>query len=431
MPQMKELEAARRGLGVLDLRVTESVVSGELSRLIGTTHPDDHLVRELQLTRSDARHRLSAAALLSDSPELAAPAARALRSGEVTLKALSRVKVELSELDDRAERTAADIAAEVLSRCAACGPHGAPSLAKKLVKLENRRYPRDVDSARKARRVTVGKQDAQGGAAVSAYLDASTLALLESWLLTHGVKKGSRDDGRTPPQRNADALDLALRTAHGATPRAPGKAMCTVVAVLNKEDLAAATGHGDGRLHPTRVTTRTGAGVDVGLADLLRLGIADDMYAAIIDPTEEIVDCRLKLGRTRRAASFDQRIALQLLDGGCQHPGCTRPPDACDAHHITAWLQGGATDVDNLTLLCRRHHSDNDDSRAHPNRGHMTNRSAHPRGRTGWAQPVGPDGTRKVEYNNAHRVHSGTAVEDSTTISGFPDTAVDATRGAA
>ena len=29
----------------------------------------------------------------------------------------------------------------------------------------------------------------------------------------------------------------------------------------------------------------------------------------------------------------------------------------CDAHHITHWGDGGSTSLDNLMLLCRRHHT--------------------------------------------------------------------------
>jgi hypothetical protein len=32
-------------------------------------------------------------------------------------------------------------------------------------------------------------------------------------------------------------------------------------------------------------------------------------------------------------------------------------PLACDAHHIVAWADGGATRADNLVLVCRRHHT--------------------------------------------------------------------------
>ena len=40
----------------------------------------------------------------------------------------------------------------------------------------------------------------------------------------------------------------------------------------------------------------------------------------------------------------------------CAFPGCDRPVHWCDAHHVHWWEHGGPTDIDNLTLLCRRHH---------------------------------------------------------------------------
>ena len=40
--------------------------------------------------------------------------------------------------------------------------------------------------------------------------------------------------------------------------------------------------------------------------------------------------------------------------GNCRFPGCTS--SRCDAHHVEHWIDGGATSLDNLVLLCRRHH---------------------------------------------------------------------------
>lgn len=37
-------------------------------------------------------------------------------------------------------------------------------------------------------------------------------------------------------------------------------------------------------------------------------------------------------------------------------PGCTDPPEWTERHHIVAWRDGGATDIDNLCLLCDFHH---------------------------------------------------------------------------
>ena len=50
-------------------------------------------------------------------------------------------------------------------------------------------------------------------------------------------------------------------------------------------------------------------------------------------------------------------MALHIRDGGCSFPGCTHPPSWCDRHHIIDWIHGGLTDLDNLTLVCRYHHT--------------------------------------------------------------------------
>jgi len=51
-----------------------------------------------------------------------------------------------------------------------------------------------------------------------------------------------------------------------------------------------------------------------------------------------------------------QRRALAARDRHCTARGCTRPPAFTDAHHLKGLADGGPTTVDNLVLLCRRHH---------------------------------------------------------------------------
>ncbi len=51
-----------------------------------------------------------------------------------------------------------------------------------------------------------------------------------------------------------------------------------------------------------------------------------------------------------------QRRALAARDLSCVVRGCTRPPAMCDAHHLRRRADGGDTTLDNLVLLCRRHH---------------------------------------------------------------------------
>ena len=64
----------------------------------------------------------------------------------------------------------------------------------------------------------------------------------------------------------------------------------------------------------------------------------------------------LALGRAQRTATREQRRALTGRDRGCVIPGCGAPPSWCDAHHVTPWNDNGATDLENMVLLCGRHH---------------------------------------------------------------------------
>jgi hypothetical protein len=66
----------------------------------------------------------------------------------------------------------------------------------------------------------------------------------------------------------------------------------------------------------------------------------------------------LWLGQTVRTASDPQRRALVARDRHCAFPGCHRPAPWTDAHHINWWTRDdGPTDIDNLCLLCTRHHT--------------------------------------------------------------------------
>ncbi len=62
----------------------------------------------------------------------------------------------------------------------------------------------------------------------------------------------------------------------------------------------------------------------------------------------------LGVGRKTRTIPPALRRALAARDRRCRFPGCTAR--RCDAHHIRHWAHGGATRLDNLVQLCRRHH---------------------------------------------------------------------------
>lgn len=63
----------------------------------------------------------------------------------------------------------------------------------------------------------------------------------------------------------------------------------------------------------------------------------------------------LSIGRKSRSIPPAIRRALRRRDGGCRFPGCSCHRFV-DAHHIRHWADGGETSMNNLVLLCRRHH---------------------------------------------------------------------------
>jgi hypothetical protein len=156
-----------------------------------------------------------------------------------------------------------------------------------------------------------------------------------------------RDEPRpTYAQSRADALVDLSRAALAADPGAGGEPGRPELIVHVDQHLLTGEG-GDGAVG--RCHTQDGAVVDPAAVRRLACDAA-------LRPLLEAVDGRpLDVGRSRRVVSARQRQALWARDGGCQFPGCGARRFV-DAHHVIHWLDGGPTDLDNLVLLCKRHH---------------------------------------------------------------------------
>ncbi|WP_166869364.1 HNH endonuclease signature motif containing protein [Salinibacterium sp. ZJ70] len=102
------------------------------------------------------------------------------------------------------------------------------------------------------------------------------------------------------------------------------------------------------------VGTATISGVDepISAGTARRLSADAELIPAVLGTDSEILD----LGRSARLYSAAQRRALALRDGGCIWPGCHIPPGWCEVAHVTAWMFGGGTDLDNGALMCAHHH---------------------------------------------------------------------------
>ena len=149
-------------------------------------------------------------------------------------------------------------------------------------------------------------------------------------------------DTRTYGQRMHDALedlcDRALRS--GGLPDSGGTP-ATVIVTMTLNDLLDRTGRG-----------HTSDGATLSTTAILSLADQADIIPTVLTPTGAVLD----VGRTRRVATPTQTMALIARDAGCSFPGCAHPPEFCERHHIIGWADGGNTNLNNLTLLCRYHH---------------------------------------------------------------------------
>ena len=72
--------------------------------------------------------------------------------------------------------------------------------------------------------------------------------------------------------------------------------------------------------------------------------------------TADVTVTPLAVGDTRRTINPSLRRAITVRDRGCRFPGCDRPPEWTDGHHVRHWADHGPPRLDNLVLLCRYHH---------------------------------------------------------------------------
>jgi hypothetical protein len=95
------------------------------------------------------------------------------------------------------------------------------------------------------------------------------------------------------------------------------------------------------------------SGDSLSASAVRRLACDAEIIPAVLGTQGRVLD----IGRTNRLVTAGIWLALVFRDRHCAFPGCTRLPIACDAHHIVHWADGGPTSLENLVLLCRKHHT--------------------------------------------------------------------------
>ncbi len=186
-----------------------------------------------------------------------------------------------------------------------------------------------------------GRLTPEVGAVVQRALEAAADQLFHDGA---SPKPGGRlTDEVNPAQRRADALGLVAETALSASLDVGTAGDRYQVVVHVSAETPNTSGHeaaievDHGALHVSAETSRRLA------CDAVVVRIDHDATGGVLD-----------VGRKTRTIPPSIRRALAARDTGCRFPGCTSR--RCDAHHIEHWADGGATRIDNLLLLCRRHH---------------------------------------------------------------------------
>ena len=198
-----------------------------------------------------------------------------------------------------------------------------------------------------------GRLTPEIGAVVQRALEAAAHRLFQQ---SAQASSGNRiGDEVTPAQRRADALGLLAecalnadfdRGSAGDRYQVVLHVDAPVVQPAGEQDVAPSIASDAGQ-----AVLELNEGATNVSAETSRRIACDASLVVMRHATDGSV---LDVGRKTRTIPPAIRRALLARDRHCQFPGCTAR--RCDGHHIRHWADGGSTRLDNLTLLCRRHH---------------------------------------------------------------------------
>jgi hypothetical protein len=154
---------------------------------------------------------------------------------------------------------------------------------------------------------------------------------------------GSADDANNDHASccSEQPIDTDPSTAHGGGTRS------TVDVVIDVETLAGV----DGPI--ARIRSELAHGGPISGPGLDRL-LCDASFRALVTDGPRTV---LAYNRATPEIPPALRQAVRVRDRCCTFTGCDRPWYWCDIHHIVPRNRGGPTTAENLTLLCRFHHT--------------------------------------------------------------------------
>lgn len=294
---------------------------------------------------------------------------------------------ELRRLEGISRRQS--IRAEALKKASELTPAEFRYHLRNLVNRSNA-LNHDPHASFRKRYIAIGTPDADGGARITGYLPAPTLALFQQALAGANrpdATTSSHHASSTPSDTTENAVHSGVcgtAISNSTNPRKLGqRRLDTLAHILSNRVGSAGSRHSGVGSLVVSITTEelqeildetqgarltelihqprpTNTAAHISLVELMNLGLAKYDMACLHDNS---TGNALYLGRTKRSANFWQKIALVAEQLVCSHPGCDVPAVNCEVHHIESWNNGGDTDIENLTLLCRNHHMDNNDNK--------------------------------------------------------------------
>ncbi len=299
----------------------------------GSRDMADWLAGVTKTSKGDASSRVKLGAALGASDALK----QAAEKGDVSAATAESLFDAVTSPPDGASE--ADVA-QLVDDCMGADPRDAQDAAEGWKRTFSGETPQQAEARRYAKRSLRTRNLGDGMGQLTAILPLVDLRQVTN-SISHVAGKPCKDDPRTTEQRLSDGLvQLCIAYAKGEV--TGGREKPTILINIDADDF---TGRSDGdgfTAHGDRVP-----------AHVVRFLAEQALVQRVLTAGSHI----LNVGRAERYATEAQFKALVVRDGGCRVPGCHIPAAWCDIDHLLAWEDGGSTDLDNLVMWCRHHHT--------------------------------------------------------------------------
>ncbi len=363
------METARCQAPVIEHQAINQIAQRATPQQIGKSLPK-LLADRLRISRGEARRRIAHAEVLGPRTTISGEPLEALwphtaagqRTGEINTEHVTEIRRFFKQLPcwvDAATRERAE--RDLAAHAAKLRPDELKVVADRIADCLNPDGEFSDEYRARRRGITIGRQGIDGMSPIKGWLTpdarAGLDAVLSKWAapamcnpddespMVDGrpSEQAIEQDGRSPAQRNHDALNAMCRSvlASGKLGSHHGLPV-SIIVTTTLQELESAAG-----------IAGTGGGTWLPMGTVIRMASHARHYLRVYDKHTRR---ELYLGETKRIATAAQRIVLHAKDRGCTRPGCTAPGYLSEVHHVSEWVKTHRTDIDDLTFVCGPDH---------------------------------------------------------------------------